>query len=182
MVFIYLENRLSNSIESKVVEIDGMHYIIPTFTSIKSDPKDIKNIGSKLACESVGEILNQHVKHNMEIPGSKSFLTGNPLQVDCFDPSTKIMVDYNTENFYSFKGSDRYNKDFYEFYDRLALDSLKKEKIKELGYEYIEVPYTTDLCKKDEKTNRIICNEKTSNSERKIKIKEYIRQQLINIF
>ena len=146
-LLIWLEKNFTNIEQgTKIIEIDGVQYMVPDFKPREFDPTTIKNIGSKLVCESLGEILGQKIKYNSNIPGSKSMISGDNLYVDCHEPNTNIMVDYKPMKLYDFDGSDYINKDIYEFYDRLALDSLKKDKISQLKYNYIEVPYNVDIC------------------------------------
>ena len=144
------------------------------------DPKSIKSIGSRLTCESLEEILGQKIKYNSNVPNSKSMISGDSLYVDCHEPNTNIMVDYKPMKLYDFNGSDHINNDVYEFYNRLALDSLKKDKISQLKYNYIEVPYNVDIC--EYQNGEKICEENKSYSYRKSKIKSFLHDKLLEVF
>lgn len=167
------DSKLYNSFTSKIVEIDGNHFVVPIFSFPKDDPSYIRSSGSKLLCESLQEILKRPIKINKEVVGSRSIITGNPIYTDCQERTLKISSDYKTEDFYKYEKPGVYNKDVYEFYDRLALDSIKKTKISDLGYDHIDVPWTIDLCKNKK------CDFATPLELRKKRIKEYIRKKLL---
>ena len=64
VIFIWLEQKIMESgyIEQKIVDIDGNKYLVPTFVMRPSDPKKISDIGTKLTCESVSEVLGQRTE------------------------------------------------------------------------------------------------------------------------
>jgi len=175
-------DRLSNSVDTKVVEMDGMHYMVPYYKGIGKDPRMIKDTGSIIACESLAEIMNQKVKLNASVSGAKSMNTGNSLNVDCYHPMTNTMVDYKPESFYKFTGKDINNSSHYEFYDRLALDEVKKQTIYEKNINYIEIPYLVDMCTYDPKNKEYSCSDKKDINERKKIIKNYLQKKLVEIF
>lgn len=180
-LLIWLEKNFSNFEQgTKVVEIDGVQYMVPDFKPREFDPKSIKSIGSRLTCESLGEILGQKVKYNSTVPGSKSMISGDSLYVDCHEPNTNIMVDYKPMKLYDFNGSDHINNDVYEFYNRLALDNLKKDKISQLRYNYIEVPYSVDICEYN--NGEKSCEENKPYSLRKSRIKNFLHEKLLEVF
>lgn len=181
LLLIYIESKYSNAQQStKVVEIDGVQYIIPDITIKERDPDVIKNIGSKLTCESLNEILGQKIKHNSYVPDARSMISGEYLYVDCHEPNTNIMVDYKPKDMFSYEGRDNINNNFYDFYNRLALDSLKKDKIIKSKSSYIEVPYTVDLC--EYKKDKYVCDEQKTFSQRKEKIKQFLKNEIMKVF
>jgi len=181
LLLIYIESKYSNFQQgTKVVEIDGVKYILPDIVLKEKDPDIIKNIGSKLTCESLNEILGQKIKHNSYIPDAKSMISGEYLYVDCHEPNTNIMVDYKPKDMFSYEGRDNINNNFYDFYNRLALDSLKKDKIYNSKSSYIEVPYTVDMC--EYKNDKYICNEHITFSQRKEKIKKFLNEEILKVF
>ena len=66
-IFYWLEMKLMESgyIEQRVVDIDGNKFLVPTFVLRDSDPRKISDIGSKLTCESVKEVLGQRIITNL---------------------------------------------------------------------------------------------------------------------
>lgn len=180
VIFWFIEDQMMSSTGTKMVEIDGQHYLVPDYGPKGKDPKMIKSTGSVLACESLQEITGQRVKINREVPGTKSVVSGKPILVDCHDVNNNIMVDYKSREFYTYNGPDHINEDIYEFYNRLALDTLKKEKITEIGYKYIDIPYTIDNCQKI--GNTINCSQQIPLDIRKDKIKDYLQEQIISVF
>jgi len=180
IIFLILEDQLSQNFGTKMVEIDGQHFLVPDFGPKGKDPKMIKTTGSNLACESLNEITGQRVKINREVPETKSVISGRPILVDCHDTSNNIMVDYKSREFYTYNGPDHINEDIYEFYDRLALDTQKKEKMNKLGYKYIEIPYLIDNCNKE--GDKWSCTDGLPIGLRKERIKNYLKEKIISSF
>ena len=180
IIFWLIEDQAMQGFGTKMVEIDGQHYLVPDFGAKGRDPKVIKSTGSNLACESLQEITGQKVKYNRTIEGSKSVISGRPIMVDCQDTNNNIMVDYKPREFFTFNGPDHINNDVYEFYDRLALDTQKKERIGALGHNYIEIPYLVDNCVKV--NNEWDCKKNIPLSLRKERIKKYLKEKIIESF
>jgi len=131
------------------LKFDGERYVMDTSKQEKySDPKTIRSLGSKLACDSLNELLGQKIKCDYKVPGTKSPNTGDPISVDCYESTLRVAIDYHPESFYEYDGIDRSNIDVYEFYDRLYLNEIKKEQLEILKNRYIEIPYTIDMCEK----------------------------------
>lgn len=172
-----LEDQLTPNMGTKVVEIDGKPFLVPDFGPKGRDPKIIKSTGSVLACESLNEITGQRVKTNREVPGVRSVVSGRSIITDCHDTVNNIMVDYKSREFYTYNGPDHINDDIYEFYDRLAIDSQKKEAIKKLGYKYIEIPYNIDNCIIE--NGELNCYQDLPLNIRKKRIKEYLKNAII---
>ena len=180
IIFWILEDQAMQNFGTKMVEIDGQHYLVPDFGPKERDPKIIKTSGSNLACDSLNEITGQRVKINREVPDTKSIVSGKPILVDCHDINNNIMVDYKSREFYTYNGPDHINENIYEFYDRLALDTQKKEKINKLGYKYIEIPYLIDNCEKE--NNKWNCKNNLPLKLRKERIKNYLKERIISSF
>lgn len=180
VLFWFLEDQAMQSFGTKMVEIDGQTYLVPDFGPKGKDPKIIKTTGSTLACESLQELTGQRIKFNREVPQTKSVVSGRPILVDCHDVNNNIMVDYKPREFFTYNGPDHVNNDIYEFYDRLALDTQKKESIGNMKYNYIEIPYLIDNCTKvDGEWN---CKTNVPHELRKERIKEYLKQKIIDSF
>lgn len=182
IIFMLVLDKLSSSMDTQIVEIDGMHYMIPVFNGFQKDPRMIKDVGSVLVCESLAEIMNQKVKMNYPVPGAKSVTTGNSIFADCYHPETDTMVDYHPEAHYKYKGPNIYNADENDFYDRHALEQIKREHISKNKIHYVEVPHLVDLCTYNEKTEEYDCVENMDRNKRKEKIKAYLREQLAQIY
>jgi hypothetical protein len=180
IIFWILEDKAMESFGTKMVEIDGQQFLIPDYGPKGKDPKIIKSTGSVLACESLKEITGQRVKLNREVPGAKSVVSGKPILVDCHDIKNNIMVDYKSREFYTFNGPDHINEDIYEFYDRWALDTIKKETINNIGFKYIEIPYMVDNC--SENQGVLECHKNIPMHIRKERIKNYLQEKIISSF
>ena len=131
VIFYWLEMKLLESgyIDQKLVDIDGNKFLVPTFVIPSSDPRKIRNIGSKLTCESMGEILDQNIESNKYFRDVKSIVSKSGTYTDCFEGKTSIAVDYLSDDYYKYEGPDYINNDVYDFYDRMAINENKKEKL-----------------------------------------------------
>lgn len=176
LMFWAIEDSTINKFGTKLVEVDGQQYMVPDFTALEGDPKIIKSIGSKLVCDALESLTSQKVKINRNIEGSKSLLSGNPLKVDCMDLSNGIAAGYKPYEFYSFNGKDNFNKDVYEFYNRLALDASMKDNLNKLDIHYIDVPYTVDKCEKI--NGELKCEKYVQEGVRRKRIKNFIKNKL----
>jgi len=168
--------------DSQIVEIDGMHYMIPVFNGFQKDPRSIKDLGSVLVCESLAEIMNQKVKMNYPVPEARSVTTGNSIFVDCYHQGTNSMADYLPEKHYRYEGPDIYNDNEYDFYDRHALESIKLQKISENKAHYVQIPYLVDMCENNGDDNEYDCKNYVDRETRKSRIKTYLRRQLSQIY
>ena len=168
----YFEKRIAPKIVTSTVEIDGKTYFVSKFLLSSNEPTKIKDVGTDLACTSMQEIIGKKIKKNAGIDNAYNIVTGDQLTTDCFDKETKIAVDYLPEEIYNFDGISSYNRDIYEFYDRLAIYSDKKDKINKLGYSYIEIPYKVDKCENG------ICDKNVDINIRKQRITNYLKKEI----
>ncbi len=180
-IFYWLEMKLMESgyIEQRVVDIDGNKFLVPTFVLRDSDPRKISDIGSKLTCESVNEVLGQNTEKNKYFGDIKSVVSKKGTYVDCYEPKTSIAVDYLSEDYYKFKGPDYVNGDIYDFYNRMAINESKKEKLFQKKLNYLEVPYNIDICEMIDGTYH--CDRNTPIPLRKERIKSYLKEKIIDI-
>lgn len=180
-IFYWLEMKLLESgyIQQKVMDIDGNKFLVPTFVLPDSDPSRITSVGSKLTCESLSELLGQKVEKNKYLYDIKSIVSKSGTYLDCFEPKTKIGVDYLSKDYYKYNGPDYTNTNVYDFYNRMAINESKKQKFLEKENNYLEIPYKIDIC--SDVDGKILCDENTSHSVRKTRIKEYLKDRLSTI-
>ena len=181
-IFWMIMDKINASMDTQIVEMDGMHYMVPVFNGFQKDPRMIKDIGSTLVCESLAEIMNHKVKMNYPVPGAKSVTTGNSIFSDCYHPETETMVDYHPKAHYNFDGPGIYNSDENDFYDRHVLEQIKKEHVSKNKINYVEVPYLVDMCEYDKSKQEYICSDNVERKKRKTAIKNYLREQLSMIY
>jgi len=181
LVFYLIFDKLNSSMDNQIVEIDGMHYMIPVFNGFKKDPKMIKDVGSVLVCESLAEIMNQKVKMNYPVPEARSVATGNSIFADCYHQGTETLIDYRPKAHYKFTGPDLYNNNEYDFYDRHALEEIKKESIIKEGLNYIEIPYLIDMCTYDREKEEYTCKDNVDRRKRKERIMQHLREKLVQM-
>lgn len=70
-------------------------------------------------------------------------ITGNNLEIDCFNPSLKLGVEYNGKQHYSYTSFFHRNVDAST--NQKYRDELKRRMCRENGINLIEVPYTIKL-------------------------------------
>ena len=70
-------------------------------------------------------------------------ITNKPLEIDCFNEELGICVEYHGIQHYHYTPRFHQNKD--QFETQKYRDLMKRQKILEKGYVYIEVPYTVKL-------------------------------------
>ena len=66
--------------------------------------------------------------------------TGEPLEIDCFNPEKKIAIEYSGPQHYDWPNWT--NCSYAEFRKQIARDECKRVRCHELGISLIEVPYT----------------------------------------
>ena len=166
--------------QEAMFEIDGNTYIISNMgTNKKTDPANLKNVGTRISCDLLKDITGQQITSDAGIMGTKSFISGEKLSVDCIEPYSGIAIDYLSKDFYSFKNGGP-NKDVYEFYDRVALNEYKKENLTNGGIKYVNIPYTVDHCTKTS-DGEYKCEDNPSINTRKERIKTYLNSKINDI-
>ena len=162
--------------QEAMFEFDGNTYIISNMGKSNLDPVDIKNVGSRISCDSLKNITGQKISLNQNIKDTKSFISGDSLSVQCIEPFSGVAIDYLPKEFYEFNNRT-INKDVYEFYDRMALNEHKNEELTKRGIKYIKVPWVIDHCIKGS-DNKYICDQKPSIQTRTERIDRYLRNVL----
>ena len=180
-IFYWLEMKLLESgyIQQKIVDIDGNKFLVPTFVLPDSDPAKLSSVGSKLTCESLAEVLDQQVEKNKYFGDIRSVVSKKGTYVDCYEPKTNIILDYLSQDYYKYDGPDYKNLDVYDFYNRMAINESKKEKLFAKKNNYFEVPYTVDICK--EIGGKTVCDKNTDHKIRKERIKSYLREKIATL-
>lgn len=180
-IFYWLEMKMLESgyIQQKIVDIDGNKFLVPTFVLPDSDPSKISNVGSKLTCESLSEILDQPIVKNKYFRDIKSMVSKSGTYVDCYEPKTNIILDYLPEEYYKYEGPDYKNSDVYDFYNRMAINEYKKEKLFMKKSNYFEVPYVVDIC--EDVGGKTVCDKNTDSKIRKARIKKYLSEKIATI-
>ena len=180
-VFYWIEMKLLEGgyIQQKVVDIDGNKFLVPTFVMPDSDPSKISSIGSKLTCESLSEVLGQKVEKNKYYGDVRSVVSKKGTYVDCYEPKTNIALDYLSHSYYKYNGPDYKNTDVYDFYNRMAINESKKEKLYIKNNNYLEVPYNIDIC--EDIDGKTVCDKNTDLKVRKSRIKEYLKEKIGSI-
>ena len=163
--------------QEAMFEFDGNTYVISNMGKTNMDPVDIKNVGSRISCDSLKDITGQKISLNHSVKETKSFISGNNLSVQCIEPFSGVAIDYLSKDFYEYKNRD-VNKDVYEFYDRMALNEHKNQELSQKGIKYIRVPWLVDHCIKGS-DDKYVCEDSPSIAKRTERIKTYL-QKILN--
>jgi hypothetical protein len=162
--------------QEAMFEFDGNTYVISNMGRTNTDPVDIKNVGSRISCDTLKEVTGQKVSLNHTVKDTKSFISGNNLSVQCIEPFSGVAVDYLSREFYEYTNKD-VNKDVYEFYDRMALNEHKNEQLSQKGIKYIRIPWVVDHCTRGS-DNKYMCDDSPSIKTRSDRVRSYLENIL----
>jgi hypothetical protein len=74
----------------------------------------------------------------------KNEITGQNLELDCYNPELKLAIEYNGEQHYKY--TPRFHRTRDSFYNTKYRDQLKMELCKKNNIKLIIVPYTVKIC------------------------------------
>jgi hypothetical protein len=140
---------------------DSYTYNQPIF-QIKNKPVDRRVSDKKLPKESKGEFECRRVLQklfNKSFPNIRPDFLRNPvtgnfnLELDCYDDSLKLAVEYNGIQHYKYVPYFHKNKE--AFRNQCYRDELKRRMCRDYGANLIEVPYTVKI---DDIENYLIKN------------------------
>lgn len=105
------------------------------------------SIGERLSCKIFEEFLGRKVLLHLRPDFLKNIYGKNPkyirnLELDMYDPITKIAIEYNGIQHYQYVSNMHENKE--ELNYQKIKDDFKLKRCKELGINLIVVPYTVD--------------------------------------
>lgn len=128
------------------------------------------SIGEKLCCKILEEHLGRQVKIHERPDFLKNPETGRNLELDVYDPITKVAIEYNGQNHYDFV--ERFHNDMDDVNRQKKRDLIKINKCVEAGVKLIIVPYTIDVGKKgsDGKWRTVSVSQRV----REMKLRSYI--------
>ena len=86
--------------QEAMFEFDGNTYVISNMGKTNMDPVDIKNVGSRISCDSLKDITGQKISLNHSVKETKSFISGNNLSVQCIEPFSGVAIDYLSKDFF----------------------------------------------------------------------------------
>jgi hypothetical protein len=136
--------------------------------------RKFKSIGEELSCQIFEEYLGYNVEVNKRPNFLKNPKTGQNLELDIFDPKTKIAIEYNGEQHYNYPNI--FHRDREKFDEQVYRDNLKLELTSNNNIYLIHIPYYIDTCKF--KNNKYVKINKLTKEYRKDKIKEYLLPKL----
>ena len=131
---IFFEN--TQNIED---EDNTLGELIPIHPSILHNSK-LK--GELFACSALESLLKRNVLKGYRGNELKNPLTNKNLEIDCYDPISKIGVEYNGKQHYEYPNS--FHKSELEFYEQLRRDRTKEQLCKDNGIYLIRIPFTID--------------------------------------
>jgi len=74
----------------------------------------------------------------------KNEITGQNLELDCYNPELKLAIEYNGEQHYKY--TPRFHRTRDSFYNTKYRDQIKMELCKKNSIKLIIVPYTVKIC------------------------------------
>jgi len=146
VIIILVFWKISNSIEATPFFVEH-NYLLTN--SLKE--KQLHSSNKKIRTESAGEKECKRVAEKLfNAPFSKirpNFLnnevTGNNLELDLYNESLKIAIEYNGKQHYVY--TPYFHKSYDSFLNQKYRDKMKSDKCKDLGISLIIVPYTVKI-------------------------------------
>lgn len=101
-----------------------------------------KSKGEEMTCKAFSYLLGREIRTNVRDLGLRNPETNRELEIDCYDPVTKIGVEYNGAQHYEF--TSKFHKTYEDFENQQRRDNYKHEQAEKLGIYLITIPYTVD--------------------------------------
>ena len=137
--------------------------------------RKFSSIGEKLCCKIFEEYLQRKVVLHLRPNFLKNPLTKRNLELDIYDPITKIAIEYNGAQHYKHVPTMENDLNYQKYRDDLKVSLCVKE-----GVSLIVVKYTVDTTRYDK--NGVLKNARLSEEEREYKLRKYIEPELDKIF
>ena len=102
------------------------------------------SMGEELTTKALEALLGRQVQSQIRPFFLRNPETGRPLELDCYDPVSRIAVEYSGRQHYEFPSSFFTNEQ--DFYNQVYRDQLKRELCDKNGVYLITVPYSIDMC------------------------------------
>ena len=102
------------------------------------------SMGEELTTKALETLLGRPVQSQIRPLFLRNPETGRPLELDCYDPVSRIAVEYSGRQHYEFPSSFFTNEQ--DFYNQVYRDQLKRELCDKNGVYLITVPYSVDMC------------------------------------
>ena len=102
------------------------------------------SMGEELTTKALEALLGRQVQSQIRPFFLRNPETGRPLELDCYDPVSRIAVEYSGRQHYEFPSSFFTNEQ--DFYNQVYRDQLKRELCDKNGVYLITVPYSVDMC------------------------------------
>ncbi len=102
------------------------------------------SMGEELTTKALETLLGRQVQSQIRPFFLRNPETGRPLELDCYDPVSRIAVEYSGRQHYEFPSSFFTNEQ--DFYNQVYRDQLKRELCDKNGVYLITVPYSIDMC------------------------------------
>lgn len=102
------------------------------------------SMGEELTTKALEALLGRQVQSQVRPFFLRNPETGRPLELDCYDPVSRIAVEYSGRQHYEFPSSFFTNEQ--DFYNQVYRDQLKRDLCDKNGIYLITVPYSVDMC------------------------------------
>ena len=148
LILIFFWNLLTNKKGSYVNHSEMIKELISKPLDLQNtypiidESKSFLSRGEK-ECKKAIEKLTQKPFAKTRPPFLKNEITGQNLELDCFNPELKLAVEYNGVQHYKYTPRFHSTKD--AFYNIKYRDRIKEELCRKHGVKLIVVPYTVKL-------------------------------------
>ena len=126
------------------------------------------SVSERITCKIFEEFLGYEVKTNIRPDFLKNPNTGRNLELDMYDPISRIAIEYNGIQHYKF--TPKFHKNVEEFNKQIGRDKIKKQLCDENNIKLISIPYTVDSSKIDKNGDFIFIYRKPEEKEKRISL------------
>ena len=149
-----------------------IQYLSPTpSVYVKEEYKFIDNrkfnsVSEKMTCKVFETYLKYEVQINIRPDFLKNPKTKRNLELDMYDPKTRIAIEYNGAQHYMF--IPKFHKSIEDFNKQLERDELKKQLCLDNNIKLISIPYTVDSAKLNKKGEFIFTYRNAEEKEKRL--------------
>lgn len=134
-----------------------------------------RSIGEELTCRAFEALIGRRVQYNIR-PDFLRNKTGYNLEYDCYDPVSKVAIEYNGRQHSEFVPYFHKTED--KFHAQVERDRTKMRLSEKEGVRLIVVPHTVDTCERDPTKANGYRNIRLDKEDRYARIRSFIEREL----
>lgn len=143
MVFVLIHRKLTKQKGKWCQNLNTKNIYLYSQERLEKPSKSKSESKGEIECRTFLETVFQAPFPKTRPDFLRNPITGNNLEIDCFNPSLKLGVEYNGQQHYSYTSFFHQNKE--ASFNQKYRDELKRRMCEENGINLIEVPYTVKL-------------------------------------